>query len=99
MTSRRVHYEKKMTSYPEKNGYTTLAGKFDTDETNIHRWRKERVIFFFLYSSTKSFIKPKIPLNVAKYDIVWKNDDASDSSEVSCNTGTDESFLEYDIEG
>ncbi|GFW49942.1 uncharacterized protein TNCV_2315241 [Trichonephila clavipes] len=59
MASRRVHYDanmkKKEILYPKNNGNRSVARKFDTNETNIRHWRKQRDMIFAYKSSTKSF--------------------------------------------
>lgn len=63
MASKRVHYDasikRKMILCAEANGNRAAARKFDTDEKNIRRWRKQRKLIFACKSSTKSFTGPK----------------------------------------
>ncbi|GFT38445.1 hypothetical protein TNCV_1195741 [Trichonephila clavipes] len=89
MASRRVYYG--------ENGNRAVARKFDMDETNIRRWRKQCDMISVCKSSTKSFTRPKGGLD-GTIDIVWKNGDAGTCFEVSCDSGSDESFLEQGID-
>ncbi|GFX03689.1 hypothetical protein TNCV_2112611 [Trichonephila clavipes] len=49
MALRRVYYDasmkKKTILYTEENGNRAVVRKFEIDETNIHRWRKQRDMF------------------------------------------------------
>ncbi|GFX08846.1 pogo transposable element with KRAB domain [Trichonephila clavipes] len=63
MASRRVHYDacikRKAILYAKENGNRAAARKFDTDEANIRRWRKQSEKIFACKSATKSFTGPK----------------------------------------
>ncbi|GFY07848.1 hypothetical protein TNCV_4287841 [Trichonephila clavipes] len=73
--------------------------KFDTVESNMHRWRKQRDTNFPHKSPTKLFTIPEKGLDTTEDNIVRKSGDSGKSSEVRCDSGSDDSFLEQEIVG